>query len=454
MKFNNLSSISPIDGRYFDKTKSLREIFSEFGLMKYRVLVEISWLNTLTDNVDIKEVTKFSASAKNKLFDIYNNFDINSAIKIKDYEKITNHDVKAIEYFLKDEIKNNKELLAVNEFIHFAATSEDINNLSHGLMLYDARDILIQNMQSVIDSITLLAKNYAGLPLLAKTHGQAASPTTLGKEMANFTQRLQRQLKQFKKVKIMGKFNGAVGNFNAHISSYPEIDWQQLTKKFVESLKLNFAKYTTQIEPHDYIAEYFDCLVRFNNILLDFSRDIWSYVSIGHFKQKIIKGEVGSSTMPHKVNPIDFENAEGNIGIANAIMSHLANKLLVSRLQRDLSDSTALRNLGVGVAHSMISYKSLLKGINKLEANKENLLNELNNNWEVLAEPIQTIMRRYGIEKPYEKLKELTRGNKIDKETLIGFINKLAIPDSAKKQLLQLEPKNYIGYANKLAKDI
>jgi adenylosuccinate lyase len=454
MTFNNLTSISPIDGRYSDKTSALKPIFSEFGLMKYRLLVEVRWLEALSKNSNISEVPSFSSEANNKLLDIANNFSIEDAKAIKKIEKTTNHDVKAVEYFLKEQISSTPELQKVSEFIHFACTSEDINNLSHALMLENGRDALLTEMSDTLNLITELAKKNAKIPMLSRTHGQTASPTTLGKEMANFSYRLERQINQLKDVLIMGKFNGAVGNFNAHLSAYPEIDWQKISKDFIEGLGINYAPYSSQIETHDYIAEYFHALNRFNTILIDFCRDVWGYISLGYFTQKTIKGEIGSSTMPHKVNPIDFENAEGNLGLAIAIGDHFAAKLPISRWQRDLSDSTVLRNLGVSCAHSLISYSSICKGINKLEVNETRLLEDLENSWEVLAEPIQTVMRRYGIENPYEKLKELTRGKAIDAEIIKDFIDSLEIPSEAKEELYKLTPANYIGDAIKLARDI
>jgi len=454
MIFDTLSAISPVDGRYFEKTKPLSLVFSEFGLIKYRVLVEVEWLKELSNNTSIAEVPVFSEKATKLLDDIVNNFSIEDANIVKSIESTTNHDVKAVEYFLKDRIKKNEELESVSEFFHFACTSEDINNLAHALMLTRGRDIVVDEMKSVLSSIALMAKDNSSVPMLSRTHGQTASPTTLGKEMANFAYRLDRQIKQLEGVKIMGKFNGAVGNYNAHISAYPKLNWQKVSKEFVEHLGINQAIYTTQIEPHDYIAEYFHAMNRFNNVLIDFCRDIWGYVSLGYFKQKTLPGEIGSSTMPHKVNPIDFENGEGNLGIANALNSHLAEKLPISRWQRDLSDSTVLRNLGVSCAHSLISYASILKGIGKLEINTARMLEDLENSWEVLAEPIQTVMRRYGIEKPYEKLKELTRGQAIDSEIIANFVDDLDIPKEAKKELSNLNPSNYIGDADKLARDI
>jgi len=455
IEFNTLKSISTIDGRYSKKTSDLSSIFSEFGLIKYRVLVEVKWLQALSRNSEIIELPNLYDSGANTLLDsIATNFSVSDALHVKKFESTTNHDVKAVEYFLKEKISINHTLVSIREFIHFACTSEDINNLSHALMLKDGRDILLTQMRDMIELITSLSSENAMIPMLSRTHGQTASPTTLGKEMANYTDRLKRQIKLFDEVKIMGKFNGAVGNFNAHLSAYPDLNWENITKTFVESLGINYATYSTQIEPHDYIAEYFHALNRFNTILIDFCRDIWGYISLGYFKQRTIEGEIGSSTMPHKVNPIDFENAEGNLGIANAVGDHLASKLPISRWQRDLSDSTVLRNLGVSCAHSLISYASICKGVLKLETNEEQMLSDLNNAWEVLAEPIQTVMRRYGVDNPYEKLKSLTRGQKIDAEILANFVGSLDIPAHAKEELSQLTPMNYIGDAIKLARNI
>ncbi|OCG01165.1 adenylosuccinate lyase [Gilliamella sp. wkB112] len=448
MELSALTALSPIDGRYGDKTTELRSIFSEYGLLKYRVLVEVRWLQKLASHADILEVPKLSDLAINHLNQIIEQFNEQDAQRIKEIEKTTNHDVKAVEYFLKEKVHNNQELHAINEFIHFACTSEDINNLSYALMLKTAREtVLIPYWRQLIENITLRAKTYRELPLLARTHGQPATPSTIGKEFANVAYRLQRQLKQLQSVEILGKINGATGNYNAHLVAYPQINWHQFSEEFVCSLGLQWNPYTTQIEPHDYIAEYFDCVTRFNTIMIDFDRDVWGYISLNHFKQKTIAGEIGSSTMPHKVNPIDFENSEGNLGIANAIMNHLGSKLPISRFQRDLTDSTVLRNLGVGIGYAIIAYQSTLKGLNKLEVNQEYLLEELNRNWEVLAEPIQTVMRRYGIEKPYEKLKELTRGKRVNAEDIKKFIDSLDLPEHEKTRLKLLTPANYIGYA-------
>jgi len=454
MTFDNLTSISPIDGRYSAKTGPLKAIFSEYGLVKYRLLVEVRWLEAMSKNSQISEVPEFSLKSKNVLSNIVDNFSLEDAKIIKGIEKTTNHDVKAVEYFLKEKVSSTPELQNVNEFIHFACTSEDINNLSYALMLEDGRQVLLDEMRKTLNLITDLAKDNADVAMLSRTHGQIASPTTLGKEMANFSYRLMRQIDQLEEVKIMGKFNGAVGNFNAHISAYPNLDWPNISKNFIESLGINYAPYSSQIETHDYIAEYFHALNRFNTILIDFCRDVWGYISLGYFTQKTIRGEVGSSTMPHKVNPIDFENAEGNLGLAIAIGDHFAAKLPISRWQRDLTDSTVLRNLGVSCAHCLISYASISKGISKLEVNQDKLIDDLNKAWEVLAEPIQTVMRRYGVKNPYEKLKSLTRGKKIDAKILADFIDSLDIPEDAKEELRKLTPMNYIGDAIKLARGI
>lgn len=442
-----LTALSPVDGRYASKVDALRPVFSEFGLIRARVEVEVRWLQRLGQITAITEVPAFSATADQFLNDLVTNFSLADAQWIKDRERITNHDVKAVEYFLKDKASQLPELAAVSEFIHFACTSEDINNLSHALMLKTGRDIVQQQMQDVYEAIRSLAHQYANVPMLSRTHGQTASPTTLGKEMANVAYRLQRQINQLAAVPLLGKINGAVGNYNAHLVTYPEVDWQANAEVFVTSLGLAWNPYTTQIEPHDYIAEYFDAVKRFNTILIDFNRDVWGYISLGYFKQRLKEGEVGSSTMPHKVNPIDFENSEGNLGIANALLTHLAEKLPISRWQRDLTDSTVLRNLGVGLAHSAIAYDAALKGIGKLEINAQRLADDLDASWEVLGEAIQTVMRRYGIEKPYEKLKELTRGKGIDRDSLQTFIDTLAMPAAAKAELKALTPGSYIGNA-------
>ncbi len=455
MELTSLTAICPVDGRYASKTESLRPIFSEYGLIKNRVIVEVRWFQMLAENNDIAEVPALDAKDNELLNTIIADFNEQQAQRVKDIERTTNHDVKAVEYFLKECIAGHENLEKISEFIHFACTSEDINNLSYGLMMSEARDnVLLHELDSVISAIIQLAHDYANAPMLSRTHGQPASPSTMGKEMANTAARLQRQRNQLAAVEVTGKINGAVGNYNAHYSAYPDIDWPEVSRQFVESLGLVWNPYTTQIEPHDFIAEYYDALSRFNNILLDFDRDVWGYIALGHFKQKTIAGEIGSSTMPHKVNPIDFENSEGNLGIANALFHHLGSKLQISRWQRDLSDSTALRALGTGVGHSIIAYASTLKGISKLELNPQSLLDELDANWEVLAEPVQTIMRRYGIEKPYEKLKELTRGKRINQQDLHRFIDSLELPEEVKRQMKLMTPANYIGNAIEQAKAI
>ena len=455
MELSALTAVSPIDGRYGDKCTALRPIFSEYGLLRFRVEVEVRWLQQLASHPGIPEVPTFSASANAALNDIVTHFNEEDAGRIKAIERTTNHDVKAVEYFLKEKVADNSELAAVSEFIHFACTSEDINNNSHGLMLKEAREsVILPYCEKLVAEMKRLAEEYRDIPLLSRTHGQPASPTTMGKEMANVAYRLERQVKQIKTVEILGKINGAVGNYNAHISAYPDVDWHQFSEQFVTGLGLTWNPYTTQIEPHDYIAELFDAIARFNTILIDFDRDIWGYICLGHFKQRTIAGEIGSSTMPHKVNPIDFENSEGNLGLANALFDHLAAKLPVSRWQRDLTDSTVLRNLGVAVGYSLIAYQATLKGISKLEANVNNMAADLDSNWEVLAEPIQTVMRRYGIEKPYEKLKELTRGRRVDAEGMRQFIDTLALPDDVKVELKKLTPANYIGQAVKLVDEL
>ncbi len=448
MELSALSAISPIDGRYGSKAADLRGYFSEFGLIKYRVTVEVKWLQLLSKAEHIAEVPQFDDAANALLDGIVENFSLADAQRIKDIEMTTNHDVKAVEYFLKEKVASNAQLNAVSEFIHFACTSEDINNLSHGLMLRDAREqVLMPAINEILEQIKGLAKAYRDIPMMCRTHGQPATPSTMGKEMANVYMRLKRQAEQIASVDILGKINGAVGNYNAHLAAYPDHDWHAHSEQFVTSLGLSWNPYTTQIEPHDYIAELFDAIARFNTILLDFDRDVWGYIALGHFKQKTKAGEIGSSTMPHKVNPIDFENSEGNLGLGNAILAHLAQKLPVSRWQRDLTDSTVLRNLGSGLAYSLIGYQATLKGISKLEVNEQSLLNELDQNWELLAEPIQTVMRRYGIENPYEKLKDLTRGKRVNQAIMAEFIDNLELPESAKAQMKQMTPASYIGFA-------
>ncbi len=454
MPHSALTAISPIDGRYANKVEELRPIFSEYGLIRFRVLVEVRWLQALAIHPLIPEVKTFSESANRLLNNIVDNFSVADAESVKIIEKTTNHDVKAIEYLLKEKIACCDELEQVSEFIHFACTSEDINNLSYALMLQAGRVVMLAQIDDCIAAIKKLALETAAQPMLSRTHGQSATPTTVGKEFANVVARLVRQRQQLEAVALLGKINGAVGNYNAHAVAYPDVDWAEFAQCFVESLGLQWNPYTIQIEPHDYIAEFFHAFSRFNTVLLDFNRDIWAYISLGYFKQRTVAGEVGSSTMPHKVNPIDFENSEGNLGIANALFGFLAEKLPVSRWQRDLTDSTVLRNIGVGIAHSSIAIQASLKGISKLQMNVEAIDADLNANWEVLAEPIQTVMRRYGVEKPYEKLKELTRGQRITPDQLWVFIEKLEIPEEAKLALLALTPRNYTGYAERLAKEI
>ena len=456
MQLSSLTAVSPVDGRYASKTSALRPIFSEYGLIRFRVMVEVRWLQRLAAHTGIAEVAPFSAEANALLNTLAENFELAHAERVKEIERTTNHDVKAVEYLLKEQAAKLPELDKISEFIHFACTSEDINNLSHALMLLEGRDgVLLPLMRQTAEAIRQLAIKFAAVPMLSRTHGQPASPTTLGKELANVVYRLERQIAQVAAVPLLGKINGAVGNYNAHLSAYPDIDWEANAKHFIEGdLGLQFNPYTTQIEPHDYIAELFDAIARFNTILIDFDRDIWGYISLGYFKQRTIAGEIGSSTMPHKVNPIDFENSEGNLGIANALLQHLASKLPISRWQRDLTDSTVLRNLGVGFAHSIMAYEATLKGISKLELNETRIAADLDACWEVLAEPIQTVMRRYAIENPYEKLKELTRGKGISPEALLTFIDGLDMPAAAKAELKLLTPANYIGNAIEQAKRI
>lgn len=452
MPLSTLSSLSPLDGRYATKVNALRPILSETGLMHHRVKVEIAWLRALS-NVGLAEIKPFSDEAHALLNKLANNFTDVDASNIKQIEKTTNHDVKAVEYWLKDQIKNVPELIKATEFIHFACTSEDINNTSHGMMLKAARDnVMLPALQNLITTLTSIAHQHAGLSMLSRTHGQTASPTTLGKEMANVVARLQNAYARIANVTILAKMNGAVGNYNAHLSAYPNIDWEAFSKHVIEDdLGLQHNPYTIQIEPHDYMAELFDAFARANTILIDLNRDIWGYISLGYFKQRTIAGEIGSSTMPHKVNPIDFENAEGNLGLANAVLKHLSEKLPVSRWQRDLTDSTVLRNMGVALGYTLLAYDSCVRGLQKLEANPTRIGEDLDKAWEVLAEPIQTVMRRYGIANPYEQLKELTRGKDISKEILHTFIQSLEIPNDAKQLLLAMTPDNYIGIAKELA---
>ncbi len=455
MELSALTALSPIDGRYRNQTLDLAPLFSEYGLIRYRVLVEIRWLQYLASRAEVPEIGPLSADALRYLEETINEFQVSDADAIKRIEAITNHDVKAVEYFLKERMAGHAELAPVAEFVHFACTSEDINNLAQGLALRCARsEHLLPTMERLIAEIRDMAVRYAGEPMLSRTHGQPASPTTVGKEMANFVYRLERQRRQVAAVSMQGKMNGAVGNYNAHLAAYPELDWQALTRDFVTKLGLAHNPYTTQIEPHDYMAELFHALGRFNTILLDFCRDVWGYISLGYFRQKITGQEVGSSTMPHKVNPIDFENAEGNLGMANTVFAHLGAKLPTSRWQRDLTDSTVLRNLGVGVAHSLIAYRACSKGIGKMTIDRDTLQSDLDAMWEVLAEPIQTILRRYGIENPYEQLKALTRGRAIDRASLRQFVSQLSIPAEAKARLLEMTPRDYIGAAKHLAETV
>lgn len=455
MELSSLTAISPVDGRYGDKVSLLRSIFSEFGLLKFRVQVEIRWLQKLAACELIKEVPPFNNQTNDYLNAIVANFSIEDAERIKNIEQAINHDVKAVEYFLKEKVDALLELHAVREFIHFACTSEDINNLSHALMLSTVREtVLLPVWRQIIDAAKALAERYRNIPMLSRTHGQPATPSTLGKEMANVAYRMMRQYRQLERVEILGKINGAVGNYNAHMVAYPKVNWHQFSEKFVTELGIKWNPYTTQIEPHDYIAEVFSCVARFNTIIIDFNRDIWGYIALNLFKQRTVASEIGSSTMPHKMNPIDFENSEGNLGLANAVMNHLSAQLPISRWQRDLTDSTLLRNLGVGIGYALIAYKSTLKGMSTLEANQDHLLAELDDHWEVLAEPIQTVMRCCGIEKPYEKLKELTRGKCVNAESIKNFIDSLPLPDVEKIRLKTLTPANYTGRASVMVDEL
>ncbi len=455
MELSALTAVSPIDGRYGNKTSALRDSFSEYGLMQRRVLVEVRWLQALAAHPGIVEVPALSAAASAVLEQIATNFDSAGASRIKEIEATTNHDVKAVEYFIKEQFSGNTELEAISEFVHFACTSEDINNLAHALMLRDGMQlVVIPMMGEITAALSALAQAAGDAAMLARTHGQTASPTTMGKEIANVVARLRRQLKTIEATEYMGKINGAVGNYNAHICAYPEVDWPAHAEQFVSGLGLSWNPYTTQIEPHDYMAELFDAIARFNTVLIDFDRDIWGYISLGYFRQKTVAGEVGSSTMPHKVNPIDFENSEGNLGLANAVLSHLSAKLPVSRWQRDLTDSTVLRNMGVGIGYSLIAYQAALKGIGKLQLDRNSLQQDLDNSWEVLAEAIQTVMRRHGIEQPYEKLKELTRGQDMNRETIQAFVESLELPPEARQALLELTPAGYTGNARQQAENI
>jgi adenylosuccinate lyase len=455
MNLSALTALSPLDGRYAAKVEPLRAHFSEFGLIRNRIRVEVEWLKALAAAPELVEVPPFSAGTIAELDLVVSGFAVSDADAIKTIEARTNHDVKAVEYWLKERFKDNAEVMCVSEFIHFSCTSEDINNVSHALMLKDARDgILLPNLAKVVDRFRVLAHDLAELPMLARTHGQPATPTTLGKEMANIAARLIRARERIAVVSLTAKFNGAVGNYNAHLSAYPDFDWETFNRRFIESFGIEFNPYTIQIEPHDAMAELFDAIARLNTIVLDADRDIWQYISLGYFKQKTKAGEIGSSTMPHKVNPIDFENSEGNLGIANAVLRHLSEKLPVSRLQRDLTDSTVLRNMGVAFGYATLAYDSTLRGLNKLEANPQRLAEDLDACWEVLAEPVQTVMRRYGIANPYEQLKELTRGKGIERDALHAFIRGLAIPEAEKARMLEMTPANYIGKAVELAQRI
>ena len=455
MHLSSLTAVSSVDGRYAGRTAALREIFSEYGLIRYRVIVEVRWFQALAASADIPQVATLSDAANEYLNDLISGFDLEAAERVKAIEATTNHDVKAIEYYLKECFAEQNELNESSEFLHFACTSEDINNLSYALMMKDAREQVFLPAYASIDKVLkALVSEHADVPMLSRTHGQTASPTTLGKEFANVVMRLQRQTDLFNEQPILGKINGAVGNFNAHISAYPDVDWPAFAQQFVESLELSWNPWTTQIEPHDWMAESFHTMSRYNTILIDLCRDIWAYISIGYFSQKTVAGEIGSSTMPHKVNPIDFENAEGNLGVANALLSHLAEKLPVSRWQRDLTDSTVLRTIGTAAGHGMIAYASLLKGLSKLQLNQQKLADDLDTSWEVLAEPIQTVMRVYGIENPYEQLKTLTRGKAINAEIMVEFVQTLDIPAAAKQLLLNLTPAGYTGNAAEMARSL
>ena len=455
MKISTIKALSPADGRYAQKVNDLRDIFSEFGLIRFRVLVEVRWLQCLSDEPAVPELEPLTSVMKDVLNHIIDDFSIDDAERVKKIEATTNHDVKAVEYFIRERLGDGPETQALKDFLHFGCTSEDINNLSYALMLRTARtNVLLPLMKDLRSRLNTLAKEYADLPMLSRTHGQTASPTTLGKEFANVVARLDRTQKQFSSIEILGKFNGAVGNYNAHAIAYPDADWPQIAHRFIESLGIDPNPYTTQIEPHDWTAEYSHALMRYNTILIDFSRDVWGYISLGYFKQRVAKNEVGSSTMPHKVNPIDFENAEGNFGMANAMLGHFAEKLPISRWQRDLTDSTVQRNLGVAVAHIVIALQSLQKGVGKLQINSAAINADVSQAWEVLAEAVQTVMRRYGIPEPYEKLKALTRGQAVTKEILLDFIKTLDIPEVEIERLLALTPEAYVGLAAQQARDI
>uniref|UniRef100_A0A2N9IFE2 Adenylosuccinate lyase n=1 Tax=Fagus sylvatica TaxID=28930 RepID=A0A2N9IFE2_FAGSY len=454
-EISTLTALSPLDGRYWSKIRDLTPYMSEYGLIYFRVFVEVKWLLKLSQIPQVTEVPRFSEAAQSYLQGVIDDFSLNDALEIKTIERVTNHDVKAMEYFLKHKCKSHPEIAHVLEFIHFGCTSEDINNLAHALMLKEAMNaVIFPVMDDLIQAICNKAKDNAHISMLSRTHGQPASPTTLGKEMAVFAIRLSRERRDMSQIEIMGKFAGAVGNYNAHIVAYPDVNWPQIADEFVKSLGLSFNPYVTQIETHDYMAKLFHAIIQFNNILIDFDRDVWGYISLGYFKQTTKSGEIGSSTMPHKVNPIDFENSEGNLGVANGGLSHLSMKLPISRWQRDLTDSTVLRNMGVGLGHSIIAYKSTLQGISKLQVNEARLSEDLDQSWEVLAEPIQTVMRRYGVPEPYEKLKEFTRGRAVTKESITEFIERLRLPEEAKTNLLKLTPHNYVGAAVELARTV
>jgi adenylosuccinate lyase len=455
MKLSTLTALSPADGRYAGRCDSLRTIFSEYGLIRFRVRVEVEWLFALSREGEIAELGQIEGEPAACLRRLAGDFDEAHAVRIKEIEAGTNHDVKAVEYFIKEQLTEAGADDSLKEFTHFACTSEDINNLAYGLMLEEARRLVLLPLQEALFArLATMARNYADTPMLARTHGQPASPTTLGKELANLAWRCRRQSEQLSEIRIMGKMNGAVGNFNAHAVAFPQVDWPELSRRFIESLGLNANPLTTQIEPHDWIAEFCHALARFNTVLIDFCRDVWGYISIGYFRQKMVEGEIGSSTMPHKVNPIDFENAEGNLGVANSLLSHFAGKLPISRWQRDLTDSTVLRNLGVSIAHAVIAYESTLKGLDKLEPDLVRLAEDLDHNWEVLAEPIQTVMRRHGIDSPYEKLKAFTRGRRVGRDAIREFIDSLEIPEEARRQLLELTPAGYTGLAARLVDEL
>jgi adenylosuccinate lyase len=455
MSLAALMAISPIDGRYHEKTRILRPIFSEYGLIRMRIFVEIRWLQMLAEQANLPELPPLSGAANEFLNGIINRFSEQDALRIKEIEAEINHDVKAVEYFIKESIEKNSELVNACEFIHFACTSEDINNLAYALLLKEAREkCIFPALNELVATLKSFAHQYAENPMLARTHGQSATPTTVGKEMANFVARLERHIEQLEATPILGKINGATGNYNAHVAVYPGIDWPSISNTFVNKLGLTWNAYTTQIEPHDCLAEFFMVMMRINTVLMDFTRDMWGYIALNYFQQKSVAKEVGSSTMPHKINPIDFENAEGNLGIANALFEHMAVKLPISRWQRDLSDSTVLRNMGVAIAHALLAYQATLKGIMKVTPHFEIINADLNQHWEILAEPIQTMMRRFGIAEPYEKLKSFTRGKKIDKTILHEFIAKLDLPTEIKQQLYDLTPSNYLGHASELAKNI